>query len=138
MRCSTVTPGKLATFWRSPVRRLNRVDLPELGGPMIAMTAAFDAAGGGKTETEDSQSWQSLICDSAISVERRFPGARRIPSRPHGKRVGRRPAPNERRRCGLRAGIPAPSAAEPDLPANPDGPGRHVRPGEARKARLPA
>src|ERR1035437_10707596 len=34
--CSTVTPGKLATFWRSPVRRLKRVVLPELGGPTSA------------------------------------------------------------------------------------------------------
>ena len=39
VRCSTVTPGKLATFWRRPVSRLKRVDLPELGGPMIATTA---------------------------------------------------------------------------------------------------
>ena len=38
MRCSTVTPGKLATFWRRPVRRLNSVDLPEFGGPMMATT----------------------------------------------------------------------------------------------------
>ena len=34
--CSTVTPGKLATFWRSPVRRLKSVVLPELGGPTSA------------------------------------------------------------------------------------------------------
>lgn len=34
--CSTVTPGKLATFWRSPVRALKRVDLPALGGPTRA------------------------------------------------------------------------------------------------------
>ena len=47
----------------------NRVDLPELGGPMIAMTAAeaaVAAGAGGSTETEDPLSWQSLICDSAI------------------------------------------------------------------------
>ena len=48
MRCSTVTPGKFATFWRRPVSRLNRVDLPELGGPTIAtMCRRVGIAGGG-------------------------------------------------------------------------------------------
>ena len=36
MWCSTVTPGKLATFWRNPVRRLKRVVFPEFGGPTSA------------------------------------------------------------------------------------------------------
>ena len=45
--CSTVTPGKLATFWRSPVRRLNRVVLPELGGPTSATVRT--AAGRGSS-----------------------------------------------------------------------------------------
>ncbi len=44
--CSTVTPGKLATFWRSPVRRLKRVVLPELGGPTSATVRT--AAGRGE------------------------------------------------------------------------------------------
>ena len=34
--CSTVTPGKLPTFWRKRVRRLKSVVLPEFGGPTTA------------------------------------------------------------------------------------------------------
>src|SRR5262245_44328801 len=41
MRCSTVTPGKLATFWRKPVRRLKKVDLPQFGGPTMATRLTF-------------------------------------------------------------------------------------------------
>src|SRR5512143_1335627 len=61
MRCSTVTPGKFATFWRRPVSRLNRVDLPELGGPTMATMCrrVSIAGGGGRVATE--QPWQSLI-----------------------------------------------------------------------------
>src|SRR6476646_6133881 len=61
MRCSTVTPGKFATFWRRPVRRLKSVDLPELGGPTIATMCrrGYMAGGGGRVATE--QPWQSLI-----------------------------------------------------------------------------
>ena len=46
--CSTVTPGKLATFWRIPVSRLKSVVLPEFGGPTSA-TVFGAMAGGGKT-----------------------------------------------------------------------------------------
>ena len=36
--------GKLATFWRRPVRRLNRVVLPELGGPITATALSVGCA----------------------------------------------------------------------------------------------
>src|ERR1044071_1306372 len=39
--CSTVTPGKLATFWRSPVSLLNSVVLPQLGGPTNTTVLVF-------------------------------------------------------------------------------------------------
>ena len=39
---STVTPGKLPTFCRSPVRALKRVVLPQLGVPTKAMEGAFE------------------------------------------------------------------------------------------------
>src|SRR5258708_5651144 len=63
-RCSTVTPGKLATFWRRPVRRLNSVDLPEFGGPMMATTcggAAGRAGDNAVATAQPSQLWHSLI-----------------------------------------------------------------------------
>src|SRR5581483_7396028 len=47
MRCSTVTPGKLATFCRRPVNRLNSVDLPEFGGPTMATMMGRSLAGRG-------------------------------------------------------------------------------------------
>src|SRR5436190_1273916 len=60
VRCSTVTPGKFATFWRRPVSRLNKVDLPELGGPTIATTCRRVGVGGvGSVAT--GQAWQSLM-----------------------------------------------------------------------------
>src|ERR1700722_12446782 len=60
MRCSTVTPGKFATFWRSPVSRLNSVDLPELGGPTMATTCCLpEVTGGGRVATAGP--WQSSI-----------------------------------------------------------------------------
>ena len=61
MRCSTVTPGKFATFWRRPVSRLNRVDLPELGGPTIATMCRRVGIAGGGGRVATGQSWQSLI-----------------------------------------------------------------------------
>src|SRR3954452_5572709 len=57
--CSTVTPGKFATFCRSPVRRLKRVVLPELGGP----TRATDRTAAGRViwaTAELPHPWQSL------------------------------------------------------------------------------
>src|SRR5208283_963784 len=71
-RCSTVTPGKFATFWRSPVNRLKSVDLPEFGGPTIATVMALsppDAGIGlgigmlglGRRLTEGPSPWQLLI-----------------------------------------------------------------------------
>src|SRR5277367_528856 len=50
-RCSTVTPGKFATFWRRPVRRLKRVDLPEFGGPISATAPLFFPTRGGPDST---------------------------------------------------------------------------------------
>src|SRR5438105_9608591 len=65
MRCSTVTPGKFATFCRRPVMRLNSVDLPELGGPIIATTCArvvvFFDFGGAVATAHPPQLWQSLM-----------------------------------------------------------------------------
>src|SRR5580704_6951756 len=70
MRCSTVTPGKFATFWRRPVSRLKRVDLPELGGPTIAtMCRRADIAGGGG-RVATGQPWQSLITYFTIPSRR--------------------------------------------------------------------
>jgi hypothetical protein len=60
MRCSTVTPGKFATFCRRPVSRLNSVDLPELGGPTTATTCRrVGMLGGGKIAA--GHPWQSPI-----------------------------------------------------------------------------
>src|ERR1700675_1898657 len=72
MRCSTVTPGKFATFWRRPVSRLNSVDLPEFGGPTIATICrrVGIAGGGGRVATE--QPWQSLINSVTLSLEVAF------------------------------------------------------------------
>ena len=66
--CSTVTPGKLATFWRSPVSRLKRVVLPELGGPTTATVRT--AAGRGSSATAAlPQPWQSLHSLSMSSAD---------------------------------------------------------------------
>ena len=63
--CSTVTPGKFATFWRSPVRRLKSVVLPELGGPTSATVRT--AAGRGSCATaEPPQPWQSAAIAHGI------------------------------------------------------------------------
>src|ERR1044071_5933189 len=79
--CSTVTPGKLATFWRSPVRRLNSVVLPEFGGPITA--TVFTAAEGleNSRAAAGPQLWQfaqSLIVSFASRQHRagRTDGAR--------------------------------------------------------------
>ena len=68
MRCSTVTPGKFATFWRSPVSRLNRVDLPEFGGPTIAtisgLSFRIDGDRNGRIREQTPARtllWQSLM-----------------------------------------------------------------------------
>src|SRR6266851_5469519 len=133
MRCSTVTPGKLATFWRIPVSRLNSVDLPELGGPIMATTAGaapFD--GGGSTDTAGPHPWQSLMFHphepGATSVAMPSPAVRRIPIRPRDRRADRRPEPTGPPRCARQAGTPVPSGA---------GPGRRVnRAVPARRALL--
>ena len=65
--CSTVTPGKFATFWRSPVRRLNRVVLPELGGPTSA-TVRTAAGRGISTTAVLPQPWQLLQSLTGSSV----------------------------------------------------------------------
>lgn len=36
-----VTPGKLPVFWRSPVKLLNKEDLPAFGFPINAIFARF-------------------------------------------------------------------------------------------------
>src|SRR5579863_1841231 len=68
MRCSTVTPGKFATFCRRPVSRLKRVDLPELGGPTMATMIGRSLAGAGgaieglgKRPARGAPEWQLLM-----------------------------------------------------------------------------
>ena len=71
--CSTVTPGKLATFCRRPVRRLNSVDFPEFGGPTRATVCREFGLGGG-TRGAIEQLSQSLIDLSfQKQVQRGFP-----------------------------------------------------------------
>ena len=65
MRCSTVTPGKFATFCRNPVRRLNSVDLPELGGPTIATTCCLLVAAGDNPERMRSEAAWAHLCGVA-------------------------------------------------------------------------
>src|SRR5271165_5338014 len=60
IRCSTVTPGKLATFCRNPVSRLNKVDFPEFGGPTMA-TICRRAWICGSVIVAAGQPWQSPI-----------------------------------------------------------------------------
>ena len=123
--CSTVTPGKLATFWRSPVSRLKSVDLPELGGPMIAITAcAGPLDNAGNTEVASPHPWQSLMQHPgrhAISAVTLFRGATRIPIHPPDRRVGRHPEPSGPPSHLRQAEIPVPSAATPDRRADPGG-----------------
>src|SRR5712691_6536958 len=135
-RCSTVTPGKLATFCRSPVSRLNRVDFPELGGPMIAITAPGAALVGlGAVRTAGPHPWQSLmpVPVGAISHGMRFPAAARTPIHPRDTRADLLPAPKERPQLQLRAENPAPSNAGLDRPASPDYPRSHARLRRVRK-----
>src|SRR5580704_4925326 len=99
MRCSTVTPGKFATFCRSPVRRLNSVDFPEFGGPMIATTCGRTAgrAGSGAVATaQPPQVWQSLMAQypgrffstaPAESIEQRFHAAAQLQIHPRDRRA---------------------------------------------------
>jgi hypothetical protein len=61
MRCSTVTPGKLATFWRRPVKRLKRVDLPEFGGPISTTVLSCPERGEDLGGTKAGVSQQALI-----------------------------------------------------------------------------
>src|SRR5436190_15690256 len=138
-RCSTVTPGKFATFWCRPVSRLKSVDLPELGGPTTATTAWAELLGGSVAVAEPvaPQSWQSLISLSAISDRPRFRGAARIPSRPPGRRAGRRRGRSGRRQFARREEIRAPSVATPVLQADRGDRARHSRRVEGRKARQP-
>src|ERR1039457_1164073 len=98
---STVTPGKLATFCRRPVRRLKSVDLPEFGGPTSATTCgvADCARNGGKAAAGHSaQSWQALMRGprdwrvegpDAGTIALRSPGAGRSQSHRRGTRGGR-------------------------------------------------
>src|SRR5580700_583922 len=65
--CSTVTPGKFATFWRSPVRRLKSVVLPEFGGPTSATAVRVPAKRVGSATAvppQFAQPWHSLTSSS--------------------------------------------------------------------------
>ena len=64
--CSTVTPGKLATFWRRPVSLLNRVVLPQLGGPTRATVLGFLVAGAGGSKTAALQPLQAATVTSDL------------------------------------------------------------------------
>src|SRR5258708_3933221 len=95
MRCSTVTPGKLATFWRKPVSLLKSVDFPEFGGPTIATTwgvadwawnGCRDAAG------HSPQSWQALMrCPAGGLTAPQSHGAGRFRNHRRERRAGRLP-----------------------------------------------
>src|SRR5262245_26700754 len=132
-RCSTVTPGKLATFWWRPVSRLKSVDFPELGGPTTAMTAGAGPLIGNVAVAVLPHSWQSLMGTSVVLGRPPFRGAARIPSHPPDIREGRRPAPNAPPQLALRGGIRAPSVATPGLRADRVDPAHRARRGGARK-----
>src|SRR5712692_7496788 len=98
MRCSTVTPGKFATFCRNPVRRLNNVDLPEFGGPTMATTCFFvSASAGGGLMVITGPLWQSLMVAYSWGSQSWLP--------PAFSRRCARAEPPERR---LQARLPAP------------------------------
>lgn len=112
MRCSTVTPGKFATFWRNPVSLLNSVDFPELGGPTMATICrrAGAAAGGGRVAVDAP--WQSSIRPSTnggsnASLSRAL---MRLPIRPREIPSDRLPARRARTSPSGREEIQAPSA----------------------------
>src|SRR5580704_9179324 len=132
MRCSTVTPGKFATFWRSPVRRLNKVDFPEFGGPMMATTCervALASFGGSAATAQLPQLWQSLMA-SEFSLRLcwkagvrlgalQFRGEELLPIHRLDRRAALR-----RARCGReprhgRARNRVPLTVEPHLPEDP-------------------
>jgi len=68
-RCSTVTPGKLATFWWRPVRRLKRVDLPEFGGPISTTVRSSPCRGGAVGGTKGGGVQQLLIAQPRAARE---------------------------------------------------------------------
>ena len=84
--CSTVTPGKFATFWRSPVSRLKRVVFPELGGPIRATAVGAALPRGISTTAAAPQELQSLHPATGISL-----GGRRTPDfQPPGRFAAQR------------------------------------------------
>src|ERR1700693_3267024 len=131
IRCSTVTPGKFATFWRRPGRRLNKVDFPEFGGPMMATTCervALESLGGGAATAQFPQLWQSLMA-SDFSQRLWKVGAKLSAPRFRGEELLRihrldSHAVLRRARCGRelrhgRARNRVPSAVEPHLREDP-------------------
>ena len=75
--CSTVTPGKFATFCRSPVSLLKSVVLPELGGPITATVLMAPAGAVNSTTAAVPQLWQllhSLISSSGLTTRSEMDG----------------------------------------------------------------
>ena len=133
VRCSTVTPGKLATFWRMPVRRLKRVDFPEFGGPTIATVRV--PAGGREdgSETADGlrpcpeyslMGWpinqtQTVDAERGAWLSR---AAKPLRSRRHDTHEGHHLALSGPLSHGCPAENPVPSAAWPRRPEDRGGP----------------
>src|SRR5215472_8509208 len=98
--CSTVTPGKFATFWRRPVIRLKRVVLPLFGGPITATRGeraeGLSFSGGVRTGAPALHPWQSLtrasmFYEAALSSGGLFPGEEPLLTHLPEKRAGRLP-----------------------------------------------
>src|SRR3954447_24107726 len=97
--CSTVTPGKFATFWWSPVSLLNRVVLPQLGGPTKATVLGLlgDGSGGRTAALQPLHADTVTSALTVCSTAPQSPSAALFPSHPLEKRGDR-----HRVRYGLR------------------------------------
>src|SRR6185437_15202472 len=121
--------GKLATFWRSPVNRLKRVDLPEFGGPTIATIcdgAARPFTGGAVNTAQPLHPWQSLInrsgrCWTSESSGARFQAATPPPTHPPGRRADRHLVRFSPWSLYVPAKSPTPSIVWRHLPEGPAG-----------------
>src|SRR5579884_1126959 len=149
IRCSTVTPGKLATFCRRPVKRLKRVDLPEFGGPTIATTWGFVPDCGppssSSVESVVAPVWQSLmrLCRSPQAAahfyghegEMQSHDGVLLRSRPRGTRADHRPEHCAREQPRVQAESRAPSIVWRCLrgrPGDPERPLLRTKVGQSR------
>src|SRR5579885_2856123 len=90
-------PGIVGDLCRSPVRRLNSVDLPEFGGPTSATVWILPATRGVAAISIVAVAQQSLIAPLLQLPARKstalFPGAALLPSRPLRTQLDRPQAP---------------------------------------------